>query len=158
MKISPKELTKRMDRFKQGLRQAGAKLTHQRLEVFRELAKSLDHPDAEAIYRAVRKRVPTISLDTVYRTLWLLLDLGLITTLGPSRERTRFDANLQSHHHFVCTVCGMTLDFYSKKLDSLKVPVSVKSFGQVRRTNVEVRGLCFACASKKRTKLMTKSK
>lgn len=158
MKISPEELTKRTDRFKQGLRQAGAKLTHQRLEVFRELAKSSDHPDAEAIHRAVCKRVPTISLDTVYRTLWLLLDLGLITTLGPSRERTRFDANLQSHHHFVCTACGMTRDFYSKRLDSLKVPASVQSFGQARTTNVEVRGLCLACASKRRGKLMTKTK
>jgi len=154
MKISTEELTRRVNRFKEGLRGSGVKLTHQRLEIFQELARSLDHPDADTIYRSVRKRIPTISLDTVYRTLWLLLDLGLINTLGPSRERTRFDANIEFHHHFVCSVCGKTRDFYSKELDSLKVPRSVKSFGHVTTTHVEVRGVCLACVGKKKSKSM----
>ncbi|MCK7479895.1 MAG: transcriptional repressor [Candidatus Moduliflexus flocculans] len=58
------------------------------------MASSLEHPDADAVFRAVRKRVPTVSIDTVYRTLWMLNDLGLVTTLGPRRESVRFDANL----------------------------------------------------------------
>ena len=155
MKISTEELTQRVNRFKEGLRQSGVKLTHQRIEIFKELAKSLNHPDADMIYRNVRKRISTISLDTVYRTIWLLLDLGLISTLGPSRGRTRFDANMKSHHHFICSVCGMTRDFYSDKLDSLKVPRSVKSFGQVKTTHVEVRGVCLACIGKKKSKTIT---
>ena len=154
MKTATEELTQRVDRFKRGLRQAGVKLTHQRIEIFRELAKSLDHPDADTIYRKVGKRIPTISLDTVYRTLWLLLDLGLIKTLGTFRERTRFDANMTSHHHFVCSVCGMTRDFYSEELDSLEVPQSAKSLGHIETTHVEVRGLCLACVSKKESKPM----
>ena len=64
-----------------------------------------------AVFEGVRERMPTVSLDTVYRTLWWLKDLGLITTLGSSRERTRFDANLSRHHHFVCVQCGLTRDF-----------------------------------------------
>ena len=155
MKISAEELNQRVNRFKEGLRQSGVKLTHQRIEIFKELAKSLSHPDADTVYRNVRKRISTISLDTVYRTIWLLLDLGLISTLRPSRGGTRFDANMTSHHHFICSGCGMTRDFYSKKFDGLKVPPSVKSLGQVEMTHVEVRGICRKCTDKKKLKKTT---
>jgi Fur family peroxide stress response transcriptional regulator len=132
---------------KDGFRRAGVKLTHQRLEIFREVVKSGDHPDAETIFNGVRERVPTVSLDTVYRTLWLLADLGLITTLGPSRDRVRFDANVTPHHHFVCSKCGMTRDFSCEKFDRLKVPDAVHTFGGVKRIQVEVTGICLRCAS-----------
>ena len=133
---------------KDGFRRAGVKLTPQRLEIFREVVKSGDHPGAEAIYKGVRERVPTVSLDTVYRTLWLLADLGLITTLGPSRDRVRFDANVKPHHHFVCSKCGMTRDFNCGKFDRLKVPDAVRTFGGAERIQVEVTGICFRCASR----------
>ncbi len=112
----------RLDRFRSAARDAGLKLTHQRLEVFREVASSLEHPDAESVFRAVRKRVPTVSIDTVYRALWMLTDLGLITTLGPRRESVRFDANLDQHHHYVCVRCGLTRDFECAELGALRVP------------------------------------
>ena len=142
------ELTRRIEHFQEVLRQSGIPVTHQRLEVFREVAKSVDHPDVGSVYRGVRKRVPTISLDTVYRTVWLLLDLGLVATLGQRREKARFDANLSSHHHFICSQCGMTRDFYSEDFDGLEVPESVQSFGQVETTYVEVRGVCLRCVGK----------
>jgi len=94
--------------------------------------------------------MPTVSLDTVYRTLWLLKDLGLVVTLGSSRERTRFDANLNSHHHFVCRECGLTCDFYITYLDNIRLPESIGSFGEIEATHVEVRGLCRKCAEKGR--------
>ncbi len=141
-----------MARFEQACRSAGVKLTHQRIEVFREVAESGDHPDAETIHRGVRERIPTMSLDTVYRTLWLLSDLGLITTLGPSRERTRFDANLRRHHHFVCLRCGLTRDFYSDAFDELRLPQSVRALGRVEATHVEARGVCRECAGNDETK------
>jgi Fur family peroxide stress response transcriptional regulator len=93
--------------------------------------------------------MPTVSLDTVYRTLWLLNDHHLITTLGPSRERTRFDANLTRHHHFVCVRCGSTRDFHSDELDELKLPSSAKALGQIETTLVEVRGVCRECSGNK---------
>lgn len=139
------ELNHRMEQFKEGLKRAGVKMTHQRLEVFREVAQSNEHPDAETIYEGVRQRVPTVSLDTVYRTLWLLRDLGLVGTLGVARERTRFDANMSSHHHFVCSRCGTTYDFYSRDFDELSVPDSVRELGHVENAQVEVRGVCRAC-------------
>ena len=146
MKISKQEIERRISRFNAVYRNFGLKRTHQRMEIFREVAQTGDHPEAEKVYKGVRKRMPTISLDTVYRTLWLLRDLGLINTLGPPRERTRFDANLSHHHHFVCTRCGLTRDFYSDELDELRLPESVKDFGYVKTTQVEVKGVCLNCA------------
>ncbi|MBE0533861.1 MAG: transcriptional repressor [Rhodospirillales bacterium] len=138
-----------MEHFQRVCREAGAKLTPQRLEIFREVAATGDHPDAETIYRRVRKRMPTVSLDTIYRTLWLLVDLGIIQTLGAGgRERARFDANLDPHHHFVCVQCGSTRDFYSKDFDALALPDSLREIGRVEATHVEARGVCLDCAGK----------
>ena len=152
MKTAEREVEARMERFERVCRDAGAKLTHQRMEIFREVAQSGDHPDAETVFQGVSERIPSLSLDTVYRTLWLLSDLGLITTLGPPRERTRFDANLSRHHHFVCSGCGLTRDFYSDEFDELRPPDEVKAFGQIETTHVEVRGVCLECAAKKKRK------
>jgi Fur family peroxide stress response transcriptional regulator len=145
---SKREVAQRMERFVQVCRNAGIRLTHQRLEIFREVAQTGDHPDADMVYQRVREQMPTVSLDTVYRTLWLLNDHGLITALGPSRERTRFDANLTRHHHFVCVHCGFTRDFYSEELNNIKLPRSAKALGRIEATLVEVRGVCRGCAGK----------
>ena len=150
MNISKEEIEQRMERFEAVCRNSGMKLTHQRMEIFREVAQTGDHPDAEKVYQGVRERMPTMSLDTVYRTLWMLKDLGLITTLGSSRERTRFDANLSHHHHFVCVRCGLTRDFYSDAFDELRLPDSVKAFGRVETTQVEVKGVCLKCNAKEK--------
>jgi Fur family transcriptional regulator, peroxide stress response regulator len=152
VRVNDAEVERRLDRFKTVSRKAGVKLTHQRLEIFREIAASLEHPDAEAVFRAVRRRMPTVSLDTVYRTLWLLNDLGLITTLGPRRESVRFDANLSRHHHFICTRCGLTRDFESAELDALTIPTSVKALGRAETAQVEVRGVCLRCGKETKTK------
>ena len=150
MKVAGRDIEQRMARFKEICRESGAKLTHQRLEIFREVAQTGNHPDAEKVLQGVRERMPTVSLDTVYRTLWWLKELGLITTLGPLRERTRFDANLRRHHHFVCIHCGLMRDFYSDKLDKLKLPESIQSIGYAEMTQVEVKGVCVKCAAKEK--------
>lgn len=126
-------------------RAAGLKLTHQRLEILSELAGNRTHPDAEALFQAVRRRVPTVSLDTVYRTLWTLHGLGLITTLGPRREGLRFDTNLDHHHHFVCVRCGRVDDVVSDALDAVPVPDAVRALGDAQDVHVEIRGVCHPC-------------
>lgn len=146
MRVREPELARRLERFKAAFREAGTKLTHQRLEIFREVASTQDHPDAETVFRGVRERVPTVSLDTVYRTLWLLEDLGLLATLGPRRERARFDANIDAHHHFVCEKCGLVRDFEHAEFDALDAPPDVKCLGSVSRVCVEVRGVCRECS------------
>jgi Fur family peroxide stress response transcriptional regulator len=148
MKSPKQDIDQRMTGFNQACRKSGAKLTHQRMEIYREVAQTGDHPDAEKVFQGVRERMPTVSLDTVYRTLWWLKELGLIKTIGPPRERTRFDANLSRHHHFVCINCGLTRDFYSDTFDKLKLPESVQSIGYAEMTQVEVKGTCHKCAAK----------
>lgn len=148
MEHASDDLTQRINHCKDVLKQAGIKLTHQRMEIFREIAQTIEHPDAETVFNGVRTRMPTISLDTVYRTLVLFTELGLIRSLKEPHERMRFDANMQTHHHFVCTECGMIRDFVSAELDTVRIPNSVQQFGTVRQTHVEVRGLCWSCAKK----------
>jgi len=152
MKIKKKEVAQRIKYFEKICHDEKIKLTHQRIEIFREIAQADDHPDAEQIFQRVRNRLPTISLDTVYRTLWLLNDLGLVVTLGTSRERTRFDANLDKHHHFVCGQCGFTRDFYNNDLDNIRLPDSVDALGTIEATHVEVQGICRECLEKGRSK------
>jgi len=156
VKVDKSEVERRVERFKDAARQAGVKLTHQRLEIFREVAASLEHPSAEAVMKALQPRMPTVSLDTVYRTLWLLHDLGLVSTLGPRRESVRFDANLEQHHHYVCVRCGLARDFESKDLNVLRIPESVKELGSIVGTHVEVRGVCSRCANEPAEKPDTK--
>ena len=158
MKVESIEVERRLEQFKAAAKEAGVKLTHQRLEIFREVASSLEHPDAETVFRAVQTRMPTVSLDTVYRTLWMLNDLGLITTLGPRRESVRFDANLERHHHYVCVRCGRARDFESAELNTLRIPSAVKGFGSIVATHVEVRGICESCAKEQSEKSATKNR
>jgi len=145
MTVDSETVERRVRDFLDACRQAGAKVTAQRLEIFREIAQSEEHPHAELIHSGVRRRLPTVSLDTVYRTLWWLGELGLVKALGPTHDRTRFDANLSRHHHFVCVRCGMTRDFYSEDLDSLVLPESVAAIGAIESTQVEVKGMCHGC-------------
>lgn len=142
----------RMTQFKKVLKQAGVKLTHHRIEVFSEVVKSGNHPDAETIYRNVREKMPSLSLDTVYRTLWLLTDLGLIATLGPVRERVRFDGNIENHHHFICNRCGKAIDFYLRDFDNLPIPENLSVMGSIDRSIVEFRGLCTVCLARQDVK------
>lgn len=156
MILHPESGKIQLAKFREGLHRAGVKATHQRLEIFREIAGSTEHPDAETIYTGVRTRVPTISLDTVYRTLWLFLDLGLLDTLGPPRERTRFDANMNPHHHFICSRCGATHDFECGEYDQLQIPAAVNRFGRVVKAHVEIRGICLMCSERPNYKTSAK--
>lgn len=146
MSVESGEIQRRLERFKAAARDAGIKLTHQRLEILRAVASSVEHPSAEAVHRAVQATTPTLSLDTVYRTLWLLTDLGLLTTLGSRQGSVRFDANVAPHHHYVCTRCGLVRDFESDELNALEIPDTVSRFGRVVSARVEVRGICDRCA------------
>jgi Fur family peroxide stress response transcriptional regulator len=158
MKAEPVNVDRLLAQFKAAARKSGVKLTHQRLEIFREVASSMEHPDAETVFRAVQARMPTVSLDTVYRTLWMLNDLGLITTLGPRRGSVRFDGNIVHHHHYICVRCGLTRDFESAEFNVLRIPNAVKRFGRVIATHVEVRGMCTGCAKAEAGELVSRNR
>lgn len=148
MKVPPDIVRQRMRDFEDACRRLHVKLTHQRMVIYRELASTEEHPDAETIHKRVRRQVPTVSLDTVYRNLKLLAEHGLVSVVGMSHERLRFDANLARHHHFVCVKCGKIRDFESEqpRLDS--VAEAARTFGEPLALRVEVKGVCADCAAK----------
>ena len=145
---SSEQAEKRVAGFLKICRRQGVKATHQRTEILRELAGSEEHPDAEMIFTRVRKKIPAISVDTIYRTLRLLEDSGVIARVGSMRDRARFDANTDRHHHFVCTECGLIGDFYSDAMDRFPVPREVTEMGGVEAVYVELRGICRKCEQK----------
>ena len=150
MAVAKAQIERRMRRFTETCQAHGLKVTHQRMEVFRELAGADDHPDAETIYQNVSRRVPAISRDTVYRTLATLEEQDLVRKAEILCSKGRYDANTDRHHHFVCTECGLVRDFYSEKLDALPIPKSVATLGRVASSHVQLRGICSKCARGKR--------
>ena len=149
MTVSNEKIKRRLAAFTEACRTRGIKLTHQRLEVFKVVAGADEHPGAETVFEQVRSRVPTISLDTVYRTLTTLEKLGVISRVNVLQERARFDANMGEHHHFICTACGAIKDFSSSELDNFRIPAKVRSWGKVKSIRVELRSTCKECLKKK---------
>src|SRR5438034_7672036 len=90
------------------LRAVGLRLTGPRRVILEVLRGSDAHPTAESVHRLVRRRLPRVSLGTVYRNLRLLVAEGLAAEIpGP---HARFDANMDAHHHFTCVRCGRIVD------------------------------------------------
>jgi len=156
MKPTRAELKQRMQAFGQTCRRSGLRVTPQRTEIFRVLAATHEHPDAETVHRRIRKRMPNVSLDTVYRTLHRLEEEGLVSRVGLTSDRSRFDGNAKPHHHFVCKTCGLVKDFLSKRLDRFRAPREVRSWGDVHSSHIEVRGVCSKCLAKSRRRRKSK--
>jgi Fur family transcriptional regulator, peroxide stress response regulator len=129
-------------------RRVGAKVTHQRREVLRALVENGGHPDAQSLFRTVRERMPTISPDTVYRTLAFLEDHALVRRVQLSADRVRYEANRGQHHHFICTSCGEVLDFESSSLDAIELPESATALGVPSGRQLQVFGVCWECMRK----------
>ncbi len=127
---------------------AGIKLTHQRLEIFTELMAVNDHPSAELIYKRLHKKLPTIAIDTVYRTLATFDELGLVKKLRIMNERTLFDTNLVVHHHFICTHCKRIKDIYWSDFDNTILPEVVEGMGKIQSRHLEIHGICNNCLVK----------
>jgi Fur family peroxide stress response transcriptional regulator len=137
----------RLETFMAAAREAGVKMTHQRVEIFREIASTDEHPDVDSIYQRVRKRIPTISPDTVYRTFGLLERAKVLTKVSLFSDKARYDANTEKHHHFVCIKCGKVQDFYSDDYNRVNVPDEISGWGKVETVYVELRGVCTDCRS-----------
>ena len=102
---SPTELTELF-------RERGLKVTPQRRAIFDVLHGNPEHPTAEGIYARVSESMPTISLRTVYQVLNDLSDMGELAQLDLGTGSSRFDPNLDPHHHLVCESCGTVLDVH----------------------------------------------
>lgn len=145
MKPDDAMVERRMAVFEDVCRRTKLRATPQRLEVFRELARSSDHPSAEAVHKRVRERLPTITLDTVYRTLATLEKSGLVVRVSVVGSSARFEANTEHHHHFVCRECGFILDVYSERLDRVMSDSELPKGYHIDWAQVELRGTCPKC-------------
>lgn len=138
-----------LEKFYTACEEYGVKVTHQRLEIYREIASAKDHPSAEDIYKRVKKRTPMISLDTVYRTLALFERSRIITRVHPLDDHCRFDPNTETHHHFICLQCKKVEDFYWQGFDQLTPPAEAQQWGLIKSQLVELHGICSVCLKKK---------
>ncbi len=145
MPVAPAEVERRVELIKDALRGRGMRLTHQRIEVVREIASADDHPDVEHVFRNVSTRIPTISLDTVYRTIATLVELGCIRRTALTPGPARYDANVDHHHHFVCTRCGIARDVVDDGLDAIRASAATTGIGRVEDVEVRLRGVCTEC-------------
>jgi Fe2+ or Zn2+ uptake regulation protein len=129
--------------------QRGLAATHQRHVVYEAVVASHGHRSPEQIYSAVRKRIPSISLATVYNNLRLFVEHGLLREVTPHASTLRVDGNLEPHHHLVCSRCKSVQDiegdFINLKLISRQLPEGF----DLTRPLVEVFGLCRRCSAKK---------
>jgi Fur family peroxide stress response transcriptional regulator len=137
-----------IDHLKKICDKAGIKLTHQRLEIFREMMMATDHPSAELIHKRLQKKMPTIAIDTVYRTLATFDELGIVKKLHVMGERALFDGNLTKHHHFVCTRCKRVEDIYWPEFDASMIPDKAGQIGKIQSRHLELRGICNQCLQK----------
>jgi len=138
-----------LETFKAICSEAGLKLKHQRLEIFRVLTCSTDHPSVEDVFERVKQSVPTIALDTVYRTLTMLEQHEVLGKLQLDM-RARYDPNIAVHHHFFCIECKENEDFYWPVFDRMKLPTGKSLRGRVNSKRIEVRGICPVCLKRKR--------
>jgi Fur family ferric uptake transcriptional regulator len=118
--------------------------TQQRQIVLEELRKVTSHPTATELYKAVRERLPKISLGTVYRNLDLLSQLGEVQKLKSGGTKTRFDGNPEQHYHIRCLRCGSVGDAHRSPLD-ISTDGLQQSGYKVLGHRLEFIGVCPRC-------------
>jgi Fe2+ or Zn2+ uptake regulation protein len=99
-----------MEDIVQRLRDRGIAVTPQRLAVMASLQNREDHPSAEHIYQEVRRQLPTISFNTVYKALEVLCQKGMVTKVNPLHEVARYDGVTKHHAHLICRMCHQIID------------------------------------------------
>jgi Fur family transcriptional regulator, ferric uptake regulator len=119
--------------------------TRQREVIREELQKLTSHPTAVALYAIVRRRLPKISLGTVYRNLELLARSGVIQKLDFAGGEARFDGNTARHDHVRCVHCGRLDDVEAASLDFSNVAVNDWSGYQILGHRLEFFGICPQC-------------
>jgi Fur family peroxide stress response transcriptional regulator len=135
--------------FRSKCKKHGLKVTPQRTIVYEELLKATDHPSIDILLKRVRKILPNISFDTVYRTLLSLSKIGVVNIVEGYGGSKRFEPNVAPHHHFRCINCHRIIDFYNEYYDNLKIPTDIQKQFNVLNKKVLLEGLCKQCNKEK---------
>ncbi len=135
--ISSRELNDR-------LATSGLRFTAQRQEVLTVLRARRDHPTAEEVFIRAKRRMPEISMATVYNCLDALVRCGLVKLVMLDRGAARYCPNMAEHSHFRCEACGRIYDIELAR--EAMIPNLPKGF-RLNHSEVSLSGLCPGCAS-----------
>jgi len=125
----------------QYLLQNNIKPSYQRIKIFEYLYQNMNHPTADLIYKNLMYEIPTLSKTTVYNTLKLFVDNGVVNLLSIEDNETRYDAEIKPHAHFKCEVCSR---IYDVEIVFNQLKLNVKDF-DVRETQINLKGKCNQC-------------
>jgi len=138
---------RRLARLMSGYAATGLPLTSQRRALLEVLSGRNDHPTVDQIYAEMSQSIPEVSRTTIYRSLEVLANIGLLHRVEHPGSAVRFDPNRDPHHHFLCTACGSLTDL---EQDALGGTASLAYQGQeefqIEEISVLVRGRCHTCA------------
>ncbi|MDH3836909.1 MAG: transcriptional repressor [Desulfobacteraceae bacterium] len=130
------------------LQRKNTRMTRQRKVILEELLKQNSHPSADEIYHMVRRRMPRISLGTVYRNLEVLANMGKIQKLELSGALKRYDWDTNKHYHIRCVRCDRVDDAPIAPLNQLENDLYGATVFEIIGHNLEFTGLCPECSEK----------
>ena len=134
------------EHFKQTCQELNLKPTIQRFVIFETLVEGAEHPTADFLFDQVKKKLPGLGRDTVYRTLNALAEMGLVRKLTMPGGATHFDGDLSVHHHFLCQSCDRIFDLNWSEFNRLPWPESALQVGRPHQASVLITGICRDCA------------
>ena len=120
-------------------------MTPQRRIILKEIESTGSHPAAHEVYELVRRRVPKISLGTVYRNLEILSECGLIRKMDLGDGQARYDGNVESHYHVRCTGCGRITDLFRDPICDLEGTIRRQTGYDIAGYRLDFYGLCPVC-------------
>ena len=124
------------------------RMTKQRRTILEEIKKSKSHPTADKIYDLVKKKIPGISMGTVYRNLDILSGEGLVRKLELAHTQRRYDGNIKNHYHILCTECGRIDDMITMGVDDIEELLGARSHYQITGHRLKFFGLCPDCKNR----------
>lgn len=134
------------------LRAKHIRITPQRTLVLTCLITQRNHPTVETIYSAINHEEPSLSLATVYNTLKLFVDQGMVLKLSGHDESIHYDYYGSPHYHVICTNCGKIIDVtypdFAKDLQKIDRIAAEQTGYKITGNHVEVQGLCEDCQKK----------
>ncbi len=129
------------------LAKQGYRLTPQRLMILSAIEHSQNHISAEEIYAQVASKYPNVNISTVYRTLELLTQLGLVTETDLGEDRVRYHpADKGHHHHLICRECGAIIDLDELLLAPIKSALLQKYQFTADLKHLAITGRCLKCS------------
>jgi Fur family ferric uptake transcriptional regulator len=137
------------DKLRGALNRAGKRLTAQRRLILEVLKEGEGHLDAEMVHDRVKARDPRISLATVYRTLAVFQEMGLVEQHRLGEDHSHYEeARGGPHYHFTCLGCGDVIEFEAPEVTRVARRLGKEKSVQITEAHLSLAGYCARCQSK----------